>query len=83
MASIDFHGYRHPSASISDRFPSWLARLCNRLRLWLALAHERRHLRTLDDHLLRDIGLSRIQAGVEAGRPFWDTAGSKDRDIQV
>jgi uncharacterized protein YjiS (DUF1127 family) len=38
---------------------------------WLERAHQRRHLRTLSDHMLRDIGLSRADVESEAGKPFW------------
>lgn len=41
----------------------------------LARAHERSRqrqtLRDLDDHLLRDIGVTREQAEREAHKPFW------------
>jgi uncharacterized protein YjiS (DUF1127 family) len=33
--------------------------------------HQQRRLMDLDDHLLRDIGLTREQAEREARRPFW------------
>lgn len=32
---------------------------------------QRRALAGLDDHLLRDIGITRAQARAEAARPFW------------
>ena len=32
---------------------------------------QRRRLRDLDDRLLADIGLTRQQADIEAGKPFW------------
>ena len=42
---------------------------------WLQAAHERRcqrqALAELDNHALRDIGLSRHQAEREAAKPFW------------
>lgn len=38
----------------------------------LALRQSRARLATLDDHLLRDIGLSREQAQHESERPLWD-----------
>ena len=38
----------------------------------LALGRSRRRLGELDDHLLRDIGLTRGQARTEAERPVWD-----------
>jgi uncharacterized protein YjiS (DUF1127 family) len=38
----------------------------------LALRRQRARLADLDDHMLRDIGLSRAEAATEAARPFWD-----------
>jgi uncharacterized protein YjiS (DUF1127 family) len=49
-----------------------LSRLSYRLSGLAAMARSRRSLRKLDDHLLRDIGLSRSDALVEADRPAWD-----------
>jgi uncharacterized protein YjiS (DUF1127 family) len=37
----------------------------------LARPRQRLALRELDDHLLRDIGLSRAEAGRQASKPFW------------
>jgi uncharacterized protein YjiS (DUF1127 family) len=39
---------------------------------WQELARQRRALLGLDDHMLKDIGLSRADALREAERPFWD-----------
>jgi uncharacterized protein YjiS (DUF1127 family) len=36
------------------------------------LRTERNHLSRLDDHLLRDIGVSRTEAEAEADRALWD-----------
>jgi uncharacterized protein YjiS (DUF1127 family) len=41
------------------------------LRLWQERARGRAQLRTFDDHLLRDIGVTRLQAEAEADKPFW------------
>lgn len=43
----------------------------NTPRVWLERLQERRRLAELDDHLLRDIGLSRSQAEDLASTPFW------------
>ena len=40
----------------------------------LALRRSRQSLAALDDHMLRDIGLSREQAQAEADRAAWDVA---------
>lgn len=53
--------------------------LAARLALWFAVAvtrwhvtrHTRQQLAKLDDHLLRDIGLSPEQAQRESTLPFW------------
>jgi uncharacterized protein YjiS (DUF1127 family) len=46
------------------RFLGWCARCSARSRQRQALAQ-------LDDHLLKDIGVTRQQAIAEAGKPFW------------
>jgi uncharacterized protein YjiS (DUF1127 family) len=38
---------------------------------WHERARQRRQLRSLGTHMLRDIGLSRADVEGEAGKPFW------------
>ncbi len=38
---------------------------------WLERSRQRRHLAELDDRLLRDIGVSRVDVDAEISRPFW------------
>ncbi|WP_207623917.1 DUF1127 domain-containing protein [Rhodobacter calidifons] len=57
-----------PAAPAPTRRQSFLRRLFGAL----ALARSRRALAHLDDHLLRDIGLSRSKAQAEASRAAWD-----------
>ena len=45
-----------------------LARLVQGYAAW----QQRKRLATLDDAILRDIGLTREQARAEASRPVWD-----------
>ncbi|WP_136645024.1 DUF1127 domain-containing protein [Tabrizicola sp. YIM 78059] len=56
-----------PALSAHSRRPflQWLAKV-------LTLARSRQALSRLDDHLLRDIGLTRDQAEAEARRRAWD-----------
>ena len=39
---------------------------------WQGRARERRKLATLDDHLLRDMGMSRSQIDLETRKSFWE-----------
>ena len=48
-----------------------VARLFDRIYMWRNRARQRRHLAELDDRLLRDIGLSRVEVQHEISRPFW------------
>ena len=41
-------------------------------KVWAERSRQRRTLLELDEHRLRDIGLTREQAEAEARRPFWD-----------
>ena len=41
------------------------------LRRWQLRARQRRQLGRLDDALLKDIGLTRCEAEMEASKPFW------------
>ena len=49
----------------------FLASLIEAPFIWLERAHDRRRLAELDDHMLRDIGISRADADQVASRPFW------------
>ncbi|WP_313303805.1 DUF1127 domain-containing protein [Stutzerimonas balearica] len=51
-------------------FDEW--RLLARLRRWHRLARQRRQLAALDEHALKDLGLSRADIEAEISRPFWD-----------
>jgi uncharacterized protein YjiS (DUF1127 family) len=66
--------------ALSHQHGAWLrhlpasalvARACRAVELWQRRARERRLLSTLDDRLLRDIGISRVDAWRECGKPFW------------
>ena len=60
-----------PGAATSVIPPERLHRLARILFLWHDRARQRRHLQSLSDHMLRDIGLSRADVRAEAGKPFW------------
>jgi len=38
---------------------------------WRTVTRQRRHLSRLDDRLLRDIGLTRLDVELESSKPFW------------
>ncbi len=48
-----------------------VTRLFDQVFTWLDRARQRRHLAELDDRLLRDIGLSRVEVEQEISRRFW------------
>ena len=73
MATTTYHG--HIAGTQSKGFFAGLAHAAHNvietLTLWQRRREQRRYLLALDDRLLRDIGLSRVQAEVEADKPFW------------
>ncbi|TVT50867.1 MAG: DUF1127 domain-containing protein [Denitromonas halophila] len=41
------------------------------ITVWRKRSAARRELRELDEHVLRDVGISRSQADFEGSKPFW------------
>ena len=62
-------------ADAGDRLPrrpgGWMLRLFNVLLEWQDRAVQRRHLASLDDRMLKDIGLDRADVIRETYKPFW------------
>jgi len=52
-------------------FGSALVRLADTVSQWLERARGRRQLRSLDDRLLHDLGVTRADVEREAAKPFW------------
>ena len=50
---------------------SRLVALLTRLRAGYAVYRQRRALLRLDDAMLKDLGISRVDALQEGGKPFW------------
>jgi len=59
---------------LARRLSTFQSNLAATTRLWIARTRQRQHLAEIaewDDHLLKDIGLSRDAALREAAKPFW------------
>jgi uncharacterized protein YjiS (DUF1127 family) len=50
---------------------SLILKLIAQIELWMSRHKQRQALLSLDDHLLKDIGKSRVDALKEANKPFW------------
>jgi uncharacterized protein YjiS (DUF1127 family) len=53
-----------------------------KIRLWGEICRQRKQLSKRDDYLLRDIGLSRVDADREVNRKFWDSSAVEDESLQ-
>jgi len=51
--------------------PGWIDSASSLLARWLHTSRSRQTLDELDDHMLRDIGLTRAEARREAEKFFW------------
>lgn len=69
-----FAGGRRPAAlgRIAQALASRSLRISDTLMLWKERYHQRRALGRLNDHMLKDLGLSRADAGREGGKRFWE-----------
>jgi uncharacterized protein YjiS (DUF1127 family) len=64
-------GDRRARAGLAALIGHHLGQVIDRLLLWAERSRERHRLAELDDHMLRDIGLSRADVMAEATKPFW------------
>jgi len=55
-----------------------IKRIYTKISDWREVYRQRRELRELSDHLLKDIGISRSDAMREASRAFWDNTPDYD-----
>ena len=73
MPAPNLLGRRH---AVAIRFAAALARATltasDMLHLWMDRYRQRRALGKMSDHLLKDLGLSRSDAGREVGKRFWE-----------
>ncbi|MDZ4738219.1 MAG: DUF1127 domain-containing protein [Rhodospirillaceae bacterium] len=67
-ATLHHHHATHSAGSI---LRDGLARVFGAFDVWQERAQMRRGLATMDDRLLRDIGLTRADVKQELGKPFW------------
>lgn len=51
---------------------SWSLRVSDRLQLWQERKRQRRALSGINDHMLKDLGLSRSDIAMECGKRFWE-----------
>jgi uncharacterized protein YjiS (DUF1127 family) len=58
-------------AWFAGRQLAWLSQGCEAALTWSERARQRRQLATFNDHMLRDIGVSRADAMAEIAKPFW------------
>lgn len=54
-----------------NRIENAAVSVSNILRAWMARSRDRRQLASLNDRMLEDIGLNRIDIAVETGKFFW------------
>ncbi|MBX6320526.1 MAG: DUF1127 domain-containing protein [Rhodospirillaceae bacterium] len=70
-AARDAGGAPATAGAILGRLDRAIDRLVERLFVWQRRIADRRALESLDDRMLRDIGLSRADVFVESRKPFW------------
>lgn len=72
---IEAHRRGHGARPLAEILLKAAVSLGFALLRWRELARQRRRLRSLDDRMLKDIGITRADAMREGTRPFWDVSG--------
>jgi uncharacterized protein YjiS (DUF1127 family) len=67
MTDLALHLARRRVGDLAMR----LRRAVDLLLTWRERARQRRQLRSLNDHMLRDLGLTRADVMAESSKPFW------------
>jgi uncharacterized protein YjiS (DUF1127 family) len=70
-STVPYVASRASYAGRSARSAGALVRLSDTLLGWIQRDRDRRALSSLDDRLLRDIGVTRAELEAEARKPFW------------
>jgi len=63
--------FGRPTLGIGPAVRRGLERALATLELWRRRTRERHALLSLDDHILRDVGLTRREVELEGRKPFW------------
>ncbi len=78
MTQVQCNALQRPGVGVPRTNAGFVTRLSSRpleiletLLIWQERSRQRHHLASLDDRLLRDMGLSRADAESEAAIPFW------------
>jgi uncharacterized protein YjiS (DUF1127 family) len=66
-----FGGGGRPASTPQDLGASGAVAFTGVIREWRQRARSRRELLALDDHMLKDIGITRVDALYEVAKPFW------------
>ena len=53
-----------------------------KILFWGEIIRQRKQLSKMDDYLLKDIGVSRVEVAREANRKFWDHAPVVDESLR-
>jgi uncharacterized protein YjiS (DUF1127 family) len=71
MPTYDLYLPRTYSTWRPRRGPARFAAAFVMIRRWIERTRQRRALAGLDDQMLRDIGITRVDAACECDKPFW------------
>ena len=59
------------AAPRAGRVTRFLGTLFTRIAEWQERAEQRAHLAAMDDRMLKDVGISQVDAVRESSKPFW------------
>lgn len=63
--------FREHRVGIAGSLKQAVSTVFGAILLWQERAAQRAHLSALGDHMLKDIGIARVDASREVAKPFW------------
>lgn len=71
-ATSEAFEFTDPDISSTSTTPTLTTRFIKLVSIWRKRSKDRAQLNSISSHILRDIGITKIEAMIESNKPFWE-----------